>query len=622
MTANQARYRQLFIDEGRECIRQLHAALQRTKTTPGREPWDEAFRQAHTLKGMAASLQLNAFAALAHRLEDVADRGRSDGSLPAEAVALLVRATDQLDQDIDALEGGAPPPDDHLIGQQLAQWLSTSSSSSTSPAAVDTPVVIMTGEHQLKVRFAAGTALKVRAFVLLRELTALPGFVRSEPTADGLRQGDLPSGVLSVLFGDAASLQQGQRVASAATGVEQADVVVPVATTTPTPTEGTRNDDEPDRTVRVRSSLLDGLLEQVGEMLLVRSRLKSRAERHADPGFVELADEVDRLTRGLHSSIVLLRMTPLSFLLERLPRVVRELSHDAGKSVELTIEGGDIELDRAILDELHAPLLHLLRNAVDHAHDGDDARRAAGKSAAMRLTISAERVRDRVEIHLRDDGRGIDAAAVVGKAIAQGYIDSATAAAMTTAAQLEMICLPGLSTAAQVSQTSGRGVGMDVVKATVDKLGGRLLLRSAPGQGTTFTLRLPMTVAIVRVLVLDLGSDDAFALPVARIEGVLSLDGGRLRNSGGRSFLALDDGLVPLTSLRTSLGFVTTRPDALAFTVGSGNQRAAFSVPGVLGQEDVLIRPLHGPLAAVPYVSGGAILADGRAAFLLDVERM
>jgi two-component system, chemotaxis family, sensor kinase CheA len=147
-------------------------------------------------------------------------------------------------------------------------------------------------------------------------------------------------------------------------------------------------------------------------------------------------------------------------------------------------------------------------------------------------------------------------------------------------------------------------------------------MQSAAGVGTTFTLRLPMTVAIVRVLVLDLGLEDAFALPVARIEGVLSLDGGRLRSSGGRSFLSLDDGLVPLTNLRTALGFPPAHNDTLALTVGGGSRRLAFSVPGVLGQEDVLIRSLQGPLAMVPYVSGATILADGRAAFLLDVERL
>jgi two-component system, chemotaxis family, sensor kinase CheA len=458
----QARYRRLFIDEGRECIRQLHTALTHAKTTPGRDAWDDAFRQAHTLKGMAASLQLHVTATLAHRLEDVADRGRSRGHLSADAFDLLTAATDQIDSDIDALERGEVMEQPHAVGEQLAVWLGSDVDVAPEKALKPAASTPRTGDGPaLAIHFAAGTAaIKVRAFVLLRELSACRGFLRSEPDAALLRHHDLIDNTLRIWCADAPSLAAIQAIAIAAAGVEGASIEMVAAPTTTMEPE--RGEDEPDRTVRVRSSLLDGLLEQVGEMLLVRARLKARAERVADPAFAELADEVDRLTRGLHSSIVLLRMTPLSFVLERLPRLVRDLARQAGKSVELTIQGGDIELDRAILDDLHGPLMHLLRNAVDHAHHGDDARRAEGKSATMQLTISAERVRDRVELHLRDDGRGIDAAAVVHRAIAQGRIDADAAAAMTTAEQLELICLPGLSTAVQVTQTSGRGVGMDV----------------------------------------------------------------------------------------------------------------------------------------------------------------
>jgi two-component system chemotaxis sensor kinase CheA len=371
--------------------------------------------------------------------------------------------------------------------------------------------------------------------------------------------------------------------------------------------------------------LLDDLIDSVGEVLLARSRLRVLAARLEEPELNDLVDEVDRLTRELHTGVVAARMTPLSFMAERLPRVVRDLARQQQKTIDFTMSGMDIELDRAILDELQAPLIHMLRNAVDHGHEGNEARLARGRPALMKLGLRAVRDRDRVLLELQDDGKGMDPARVKQKAIEKGLIDKARADVLSPEQALELVCLPGFSTADQVTETSGRGVGMDVVKATLDKLGGALRLASAAGQGTTLTLELPLTVAIIQVLVVDVGATgDGYVIPVARVERALAVEEAAVSLASGRSFLRVGDRLLPLFDLAALLGLREAREmvTGTAILVAAGPALVAFRVDRIVGQEEVVAKPLGAPLSALSYVAGGAILADGRAAFLLEPQRL
>jgi two-component system chemotaxis sensor kinase CheA len=379
---------------------------------------------------------------------------------------------------------------------------------------------------------------------------------------------------------------------------------------------------EIDRTIRVRTALLDDLIDSVGEVLLARSRLRALSARLDQPELSDLVDEVERLTRELHGRVVAARMTPLSLLAERLPRVVRDLARQQGKSVDFSMVGMDIELDRAILDELQAPLVHMVRNAVDHGHEGDEARAARGVSPTMRLVLRAARDRDRVLLTLEDDGRGMDPTALKDKALAKGLIDKARADALSDEQALELVCLPGFSTAEQVSETSGRGVGMDVVKSSLEKLGGALRLASRPGQGTTITLQLPLTVAIIQVLVVDVGDDTAVVLPVGRVEAALAVEDDVVSVAAGRTFLRVGAELVPLLDLSRLLGLPGLSVPGTAILVRGPEGLVALRVATIAAQEEVVAKPLHAPLSSVPWLAGAAILADGRAAFILEPTRL
>ena len=643
------KYRRLFIDEAREGLRVINNELVALERTQGdgaapqqqRERFDAVFRHAHSLKGMAAAMGFSRFAHLAHRLEDLADIGRQGGLLPAEAFDLLLEGCDVLDVCVKKVLDGAEDPDPGDITQRVQSLMDAQRASSLATAPVGVPTSALTFASAAPFSAAAGlvtvqitispdaSAPQVRAFVVHKALSAMAGWKETEPSPEALRQKELPDRKLYVRFDPgAADLPAIERVASAAQGVATVEIHRDLAPppreepTSPAPTaSGERAEDE--RTVRVRTVILDEFIDSVGELLLARSRLRALSQRTAMPELEEIVDEVDRLTRELHGRVVAARMTPLSFMAERLPRIVRDLARQSKKPVNFSMSGMDIELDRSILDELQAPVIHMLRNAVDHAHEGGAAREAARKPPTMTLVLRALRDRDRVLIELEDDGGGIDPERVRKKAVQRGLIDEVRARALPDAAAVELVCLPGFSTVEQVTETSGRGVGMDVVKASLERLGGSLHIASAPGQGTRITLSLPLTVAIIQVLVVQAGGNDGYAIPVNRVERAVDIDETAVSQARGQRWLKVGERLVPFFDLGMELGHRGEVPrGGTAVVTGRGADVMAFRVDRITGQEEVVAKPLGAPLSGHAFLAGGAILADGRAAYILEPQRL
>jgi two-component system chemotaxis sensor kinase CheA len=665
------KYRRLFIDESREGLAAIGnelVALERAAragtSTPeaARNGFDVVCRHAPSLQGMGAAMGYARFAHLAHQLEDVADLGRQGRALSSEAWDLLLSGCDALERCVDDVAGGAEDPDPGDLVGRVDAFLARErapASPSPPPTTPSAPPLSMTttttttattttlpppsrGDGPLlgvRVQIAADATLpQVRAFVVHKALSTHAGYLDTSPAPELLRQKELPefTATRQLLFRFRANAAVDAIVAAAkaAQGVSVVDVIE-LQPAAPEPVRERAVDDrarivDEDRTVRVRTALLDDLIDSVGEVLLTRSRLRALSTRLDVPELSDLVDEVDRLTRELHGRVVAARMTPLSFMAERLPRAVRDLARQQNKLVDFSMSGMDIELDRAILDELQAPLIHLLRNAVDHAHEGDDARAARGRPSSMKLTLRALRDRDRVLLELQDDGKGLDADAIRKKAIDRFLLDRARAETMSTQSIFDLICLPGFSTAEQVTETSGRGVGMDVVKASVEKIGGVLRIQSKKDVGTTMTLQLPLTVAIIQVLVVDAGvGDDGYALPVARVDRAVAVDDSAVTTTGGRAWLSLGERLVPFVDLGAALQapFSASKrppppPGGIAIVVGSGRDEIALRVEAIIGQEEVVAKPLGPPLSTLPFIAGGAVLADGRAAFILEPSRL
>lgn len=645
------KYRRLFLDEAHENLRAYAnglVAFERleshgdTLTADHTEVMDGVFRAAHSLKGMAAAMGYEPFANLAHQLEDLADLARKRIALGAGGYDLLLEGGDALEKMLQQIEAGDEdtwPSSD--LPQRVATWVQQRKQPATSqhtgqtadappPPGSDVPVSSPQAEGELVIeaRMAADTPFpQVRAFMLHRTVSALAGYRSTEPAPESLRQALPPDQTIRFRF-DSRTADEARLLTTAQAAQGVAEVTLIHTSSSPKPTSAVaRAGESEERTIRVRTTLLDDFIDLVAELLLARSRLRGVATQSETPELTEIVDDIERLARDFHDKVVTARMTPISFVTERLPRLVRDLSRQTGKDVELSIAGEGIEIDRAILDDLFTPLLHMIRNAVDHGHEGSAAREAAGKSATMKLALRASRERDRVLIELEDDGGGIDPHVVRNRALERGLIDAKQLEELPVSRWVELICLPGFSTKTEVTQTSGRGVGMDVVKASLERLGGRLRIASVIGEGTRFTLRLPLTVAILRVLVVEVGHGQArgvFAIPVARVDKALDLEPGMVVHSHGKHRLPLGDVLIPIYDLATELGFdaVPALERGTAIITGQGDDYLAFRVNAVLGQEEVVAKPLGRPLSQVRYLSGGTLLADGQAAFILEPQRL
>ena len=378
-------------------------------------------------------------------------------------------------------------------------------------------------------------------------------------------------------------------------------------------------------TVRVDTRVLDDLINIVGEMLITRERLQ---EIGRDLESEELHLNLDRLrvlVRGFQDTIMTVRMMPLALVTDRLPRIVRDLAHQSGKLVAFEVQGQNIELDRAILEELNDVLIHLVRNAIDHGVESAERRAAAGKTAKAVIRVRAGRERDWVWIRVEDDGRGMDPDGIARAAVARGLVSAERAAVMEPREKLLLCCLPGVSTAERVTDISGRGVGMDVVKSRIDAFGGALQIDSQPVRGTTVLLRLPLTLAIIRILLVEIRGQE-FGLPVSHILRTARLDHGDIEWSQQQPLLRLGNRLVPLHDLGALVGLPPRdlRDHAGLFLAIAefGERAAGLAVDRLLGTYEVVIKPLGPPLKRVRGLAGVTVMGDGRTVLLLDLTAL
>jgi len=385
---------------------------------------------------------------------------------------------------------------------------------------------------------------------------------------------------------------------------------------------GGRGGDSP-QTVRVRTEVLDHLINITGELITNKHRLLTVGKELGSPRLNEATVELSRLLRDLHSEVLLVRLMPFAAIADRFPRVVRDLAKKTGKEVLLEVEGKEIELDRGILEELSDPLTHILRNAIDHGLEKPAERLACGKPSQGKVTLSARREKDQVVVVVADDGRGMDPARLIASAIEKGIITSEAGVHMSSREALMLTCVPGFSTAREVTDISGRGVGMDAVSATIQLLGGTLAIESELGKGSRFILRLPLTIAIINVLLVR-SAQLALAVPVTNIHRTVELRRNLIYSRGKRKVFDFDGEPLPLLSLNRILGLPSAHAGELlpVFVSELKGRRVGLVVDGFIGQQEVFVKPLGRPLESLKGVSGGAILGDGEVVFILDVANL
>ena len=675
-----------FVRESEEAITDLNNALLALESDPDdAEAMDEVFRTAHTLKGNAAAMGFDEFSGLAHAMEDLLDEVRGgEIDVSGDRMDLLFEAVDRLDAmlgEIDETGGTTADTADLAEGLRAlaAAGVAPEDASDAAADAVEPDDGGSAFDHGLLPHEGKGI---YRATVTLGE-TEMPGvdslFVLeaaaakfggpvTDPSRDAVENGDfVDSFDCYVRAGSTDEVEEGL------SGVRQTESVTveevePPAGEPPSDdaadgsdadgpaddaadggddaADGSDDDQDSEAdsgsgsgsgssdaisSVRVDVERLDdlyGLVEQ-----LVTSRIKLRREMEDAAIDSENLDELDKISSNLQNTVMDMRLIPLSAVVDTFPRLVRDLARDQGKSIAFDIDGRDIELDRTILTEIRDPLVHILRNAVDHGIEAPAEREAADKPAEGSVELRADRERDHVTIVVEDDGGGIDADTLRGKAVEKGIKSTAEVEAMSDAEARDLVFHPGFSTNDEVTDVSGRGVGMDVVRTTVKELDGTVTLDSTPGEGTRFEIRLPVTVAIVRVMFVRVDGVE-YGVPIKNIGEVSRADGVDVAH--GEEIVRHDDDIYPVVRLSNVLhGGVGTPALAdggerdggsdevgMLLRIREDKRPVALHCDEVLHQEEVVVKPLEGVLSGTAGLSGTAVLGDGDVVSILDVETL
>jgi two-component system chemotaxis sensor kinase CheA len=561
-------YLPMFLAEGREHLQELNLAVVRIEERPDdQETVDEIFRIAHSLKGMSATMGFAGMAALTHEMEDVFELLRQrKGGLPRAAIDVLLECLDALSAAVDAIdESGEEEIEPAPLIERLKGLVRENDPvevSTVTEAPADL-AELADGRRvvQVSVTLAEDVQIpSVRAYMVLSALAELGETIACVPAPDDVEtfsgtyvevwivseRADAELAAVAGSVSDVAHVEVVEAVSDAA--VDSGDEVIDDA-----PKEAPKKPSKGSSTVRVDAERLDQLMHFMGELVLHRTQVEALAADAEVPGLSQAMQNLTRTSHALQAMVMQVRMIPVEAVFLRFPRLVRDLSTKLGKQVELELVGKDTELDRTVVDALGDPLVHLIRNSLDHGLEGPEERVAAGKPAAGTLRLEARHAGGNVVIEVRDDGRGINPAKVAHKAAEKGLI--ATDAVETTdlAKAIELLFHPGFSTHDVATDISGRGVGMDAVRTTIRELGGEVLMTSEPGQGTVAQIRLPLTLAIMAALLVE-ADGRPFAIPLDRIERTVRLADHTVRSVAGSRMLVMRDGVLPIVDAADRFG--------------------------------------------------------------------
>ncbi|MFN3521869.1 MAG: chemotaxis protein CheA [Phenylobacterium sp.] len=631
----------IFRQEAQDLLEQIESNLVDLASRPGdRALIDAVFRGLHTLKGSGAMFGFDALAAFTHHCESAFDKVRK-GQVAAtpELVSAVLAAQDHMRALAEGRE--ASPAEGEALLAALHRAVDGSAGAAPAP---EVPAATT-----WKVRFklpADALVNGTRPLPLLDELRELGdcevvALTEGVPPLEALVPSEChlawevtlttthPKSAIEDVFIfviDDMTLEIEALEPERSDAEPQAAAVesVPAAAAAAEPTaaaaaaesKAARGGD----TVRVPAERLDELMDRVGELVIAQSRLKQVAATSNEPNLRAVSEEIERLAAELRDTMMVVRMVPIAQLFGRFRRLIHDLSRETGKAIEFVTEGETTELDKTVIERLADPLVHLIRNAADHGLEDPEARVAAGKARSGRITLAARQAGAEVIITIADDGKGIDRDRVRAKAEEAGLI--APGAVLSDAELFQFIFHPGFSTAKAITSLSGRGVGMDVVKRTIEGLRGAIEVASRPGEGSQISLRIPLTLAIIDGLLVRVGAG-RYVIPLAAVEECVELSVEQDLRSTGRSLMTLRDRLVPFLRLR-ELFETGTAPDPhqKLVVVSTGQERVGLVVDQILGDHQTVIKSLSGFHADVATFSGATILGDGGVALILDVAHL
>ncbi len=672
-----SQYLGAFLDETDDNLHRLDdmlLALEKNMTDI--DVINEIFRSAHTLKGMAGTMGFTQMMGLTHAMEDRLDEARK-GTLPlTEAdMNLLFTGLDNLQAMADSIRGGGN--DAHIdVSEMVAQLRhqapmpagsSPAPAQEAAPSGGDSGVSAQDAEWVKRAHDEGANAFSVhvtlsqscllkaaRAYMVVNRLEEMGEIARSEPSTEALEHeefefeftiyvatpapaeevkaaiekiGDVQTADVEEVKVDSApasSPAQAQAAPAQEAAPAQAEAAPAQAAAPAQPAQAPAKKEgakKSSQTVRVDIGRLDKLMNLVGELVISRARIERLVQEARLRQFDETLSQLGRISGDIQELVTKLRMVPVSFTFDRFPRLIRDLCKTLNKNVELVLEGEDTELDRTVIDEIGDPMVHLIRNSMDHGIEHPDERKALGKPEKGILKIAAYQEGSGVVIEVSDDGAGIDPDKVKKKAIERGIITEDRAAIMSDEEAQQLVLLPGFSMAKQVTDLSGRGVGMDAVKTKVEALGGQFDLTSKKNEGTHVYIRLPLTLAIVLSLLIKVGNE-TYAISLENVEETIMVRKEDVKTVHGEPTTLLRGEVLSLNVLGDILGTEEIERDKDEYpvvVVKIGKNKIGFIVSQLIGQQEIVIKSLGRFLSKIDGITGGTILGDGNVALILDV---
>ncbi len=623
-----------FLIEAEEILSNLDQDLIELENNPDdKDLLNKIFRGMHTLKGGAGFLNLTTVVEIAHKIEDIFNKLRNDEmSLTPEMMDVIFEGVDKLKEAIDMLKESDEIPDEEDVKDLIEKLKAILEGESVPETRQE---VNQEEETDEEFEFVEGVDEDIKKLILqykgkdlgeiLEELILLPPNER--PPLDVIEK-------LEKLISEGKDVKDLIKPKEKKEEKEEKPKAEPPKPKVQEPQkkeekQKKKKTEKKEEVIRVDVERVETLMNLVGELVLDRNRIVKLASNlensYGDSETVEeLIDSITGMSRtvsDLQDAVMKLRMQPVRKIFSKFPRIVRDLAKRLNKKVNLILEGEDTEIDRSILDKLEDPLIHLVRNAIDHGIEPPEERLKAGKPEEGTIKLSAFQEGDRIIISIEDDGRGIDVEKVKRKAVEKGLITPEQAENMQDKEAFELLFMPGFSTADKVSEVSGRGVGMDVVASTIHNLRGTIEVESEKGKGSKFIMKLPLTVAIIRTLMVG-ANNRIFAIPLYSVVEIVKYDVNSVKKVGNFKSFMLRDEVYLLFSLSELFDIEDTREKEFIVVVRVGEKNIAISVDELFGEEEIVIKPLGKLLEDVQGIAGATITGDGRVVLIVDTNSL
>lgn len=667
MKMDMSQYLDVFLEESKEHLGNLNEQLLNLEKNPGNlAALNEIFRAAHTLKGMSSTMGFEDLADLTHHLEDVLS-DLKEGLLQPDTyvVDTLFQCLDRVQSIISQIEsnGSAEYNNQDLIAIlnsiknqnytgdiQLIEDKQKPATAQTEEPSIELDF----NEYELTVMEEAacknyqivairvavdpGSLMKsVRAFMVFKVLEEDSEVIKSIPAVTDLEDGKFDETFDLVVITKASlpelidrlehiseiRVDSSQLVNFDQLPLHRDDIDVMKSDQKTTEQVDAKRNHKIKHTVRVDIDRLDNLMNLVGELVMHKGRLGQIASNQRIVELNETIEQIDRISTDLQSVVMKVRMVPIEQVFNRFPRMVRDLAKELNKEIEFIMEGKETELDRTVIDEIGDPLIHLLRNAIDHGLESPSVRTQKGKPRIGTIVLRARHEGNSVFIEVEDDGAGIQIERIKNKAVAKGIITAKEAEEMTTEQAVDLLFSPGFSTAENITDVSGRGVGLDVVKSKIESLNGEIQVESKPGQGTKFIVKLPLTLAIIQALMVAV-RDEIYAIPLSTVNETTMLSSEDIRLIQNQEVIVLRGNVLPLYRLDSLLEVPgeTQSDESYVVVVHKGNKQIGLVVDRLIGQQEIVIKSLGKVLAGTPGIAGAIVAGDGNVRLILDIDTL